>query len=98
MIVGVATFDPDQALDLLARMTFEQFARHYPDYWTGLWSAADTINAHRSGPIAGLPRPDNQGLWTTFASYCTHAHAWPIYCWGRIQDERAGRCRGPKPS
>ena len=84
MITGLATFDKPAALSVLRMMTFENFAKHYPTYWTGLWSAADTINAVPSGPIAGLPRPDNGGLWTTFASYCAHAHAWPIYTWSKL--------------
>jgi len=89
MIIGVASFDMPEAERLLRRMTFENFSRAYPGYWTGLWSGADTVNSAASGDLAGLPRPDNNGLWTTFASYCAHAHAWPIYCWARLQEERA---------
>lgn len=86
MITGLATFDKEAARSVLSMMTFDNFARHYPSYWTGLWSAADTVNAVPSGSIAGLPRPDNNGLWTTFASFCAHAHAWPIYCWSKINE------------
>ncbi len=86
MITGLATFDKPAALSLLRTMTFDNFAKHYPGYWTGLWSGPDTINSVPSGAIAGLPRPDNDGLWTTFASYCAHAHAWPIYAWSRINE------------
>jgi cellobiose phosphorylase len=86
MITGLATFDKNAAKSVLSMMTFANFAQHYPSYWTGLWSAADTINAVPSGEIAGLPRPDNNGLWTTFASFCAHAHAWPIYAWSRINE------------
>lgn len=86
MITGLATFDKAGATSVLRMMTFDNFARHYPAYWTGLWSAADTVNAVPSGAIAGLPRPDNAGMWTTFASFCAHAHAWPIYAWTRIDE------------
>lgn len=86
MIIGLATFDKKAATSVLNMMTFNNFAQHYPSYWTGLWSAADTINAAPSGSMAGLPRPDNDGLWTTFASFCAHAHAWPIYAWSRINE------------
>lgn len=86
MTTGLATFDKKAAKSVLNMMTFNNFAQHYPSYWTGLWSAADTINAVPSGSIAGLPRPDNDGLWTTFASFCAHAHAWPIYAWSRINE------------
>ena len=86
MITGLATFDVEAAKSVLTMMTFDNFARHYPSYWTGLWSGPDTMNAAPSGSIAGLPRPDNNGLWTTFASFCAHAHAWPIYAWSRINE------------
>jgi hypothetical protein len=86
MVIGLATFDKVAALSLLRMMTFDNFSRQYPNYWTGLWSAADTVNAAASGDIAGLPRPDSGGLWTTFASYCAHPHAWQIYGWGRISE------------
>jgi hypothetical protein len=86
MITGLATFDKQAALATLRMMTFDNFAKNYPTYWTGLWSAADTINATPSGAIAGLPRPDNGGLWSNFASFCGHAHAWPIYNWCRIME------------
>ena len=89
MITGLATFDTGAALSMLRMMTFDNFARHCPAYWTGLWSGPDTINAVPSGSIAGLPRPDNDGLWTRFASYCAHAHAWPIYTWSRIAEAEA---------
>lgn len=86
MITGLATFDKAAALSALRMITFDNFAKHYPSYWTGLWSAADTVNSTKAGAIAGLPRPDNGGTWTTFASYCGHPHAWPIYAWTRINE------------
>ncbi|MFS0770829.1 hypothetical protein [Sphingomonas sp. 1P08PE] len=85
-VIGVATFDRTAALALLDRMTFRNFARHYPSYWVGQWTAPDTINAEFCGDLAGLPRPDNDGLWSKFAGYCAHAHAWPIYGYYRIRD------------
>jgi hypothetical protein len=81
MVAGLATFDRQAALSVLRLMTFDNFAQNYPRYWTGLWSGADTINAAPSAGLAGLPRPDNDGQWTSFASFCAHAHAWSIYAW-----------------
>jgi|GEM_PF-413716 len=86
MITGLATFDKAAALSALRMITFDNFAKQYPSYWTGLWSAADTVNSTKAGAIAGLPRPDNNGTWATFASYCGHPHAWPIYTWTRINE------------
>ena len=87
-IAGVATFDRQAALALLDRMTFRSFARRYPDYWVGRWTAPDTFNATISGDFAGLPRPMDDGLYCRMATYCAHAHAWPIYAYSRIRDAR----------
>ena len=85
-IAGIAGFDRPAALALLDRMTFRHFARRYPDYWVGQWTAPDTFNASTSGDIAGLPRPMDDGLWCRMANWCAHPHAWPIYCYFRIRD------------
>ncbi len=85
-IAGVATFDRKAALALLDRMTFRNFARHYPGYWVGQWTAPDTLNAAMVGDIAGLPRPMDGGDFLKMANYCAHPHAWPIYCYFRIRD------------
>jgi hypothetical protein len=85
-IIGVATFDRPAALALLRRLTFRNFSSRFPDYWVGHWTAPDTINAVYCGDLAGLPRPDNDGLWSIFAAYCAHAHAWPIHGYYRIND------------
>ena len=86
-VIGVATIDRAAALVLLERMTFRNFSAHYRDYWVGHWTAPDTINSVFCGDLAGLPRPDNNGLWSIFAGYCAHAHAWPIYCYNRIREQ-----------
>jgi len=85
-VVGVATFDTDAALGLVDRLTLRSFGAHYPDYWVGQWTGPDTINAEYCGDLAGLPRPDNDGLWSKFAAYCAHVHAWPVYGWFRTRD------------
>ncbi|WP_425230375.1 GH36-type glycosyl hydrolase domain-containing protein [Sphingomonas sp.] len=88
-VAGVATFDRAAALTLLDRMTFRTFSRRHPHYWVGQWTAPDTLNADAVGDIAGLPRPMDDGLWCRMASYCAHAHAWPIYSYFRIRDAGA---------
>ena len=84
-IAGVATFDRRAALAMLDQMTFRSFARRHPGYWVGRWTAPDTLNAEITGDKAGLPRPMNGGVFFRMAAYCAHAHAWPIYCYFRIQ-------------
>ncbi|MGB6728739.1 MAG: hypothetical protein WBE74_22800, partial [Terracidiphilus sp.] len=53
VVLGVATFDTAAARDLLRRMTFSNFAAHFPDYWTGRWSASDSLDSSLL-PTAGL--------------------------------------------
>ncbi len=75
LVLGVATFDTAAAEDLLGRMTFAQFTKRYPAYWTGQWSASDSLNSSRL-PSAGL---------SIAMPYCAHAHAWPLYCYLRLR-------------
>jgi cellobiose phosphorylase len=74
LILGVATFDPRAAGELMRRMTFANFARSYPDYWTGRWTASDSLDS-------SLRKTD--GLSENMV-WCAHAHAWPLYCWLRL--------------
>ncbi len=75
VVLGVATFDRNAANDLLRRMTFANYAAHYPKYWTGLWSASDSLDSTLQ-PTAGL---------STMIPWCAHAHAWPLYCYLRLR-------------
>ncbi len=77
LILGVNTFDKKESLKLLEKMTFDNFAHNYPDYWVGQWSNADCVNSSKSA-YPGLSRPD---FWTKFPVYCSHPHAWPLYCY-----------------
>jgi Glycosyl hydrolase 36 superfamily, catalytic domain len=76
LVLGVATFDRAAADDLLRRMTFNNYAAHFPDYWTGRWSASDSLDSSL------LP---TQGL-STAIPWCAHAHAWPLYCYLRLTE------------
>jgi hypothetical protein len=76
VVLGVATFDPAAAHDLLRRMTFSNYAEHFPDYWTGRWSASDSLDSSL------LP---TQGL-SIAIPWCAHAHAWPLYCYLRLNE------------
>jgi cellobiose phosphorylase len=76
LILGVAGFAPEEAEKLLRRMTFANFHRHFPNYWTGQWSAADSLDS------ASLP---TEGL-SNMVACCAHAHAWPLYCYLRLQE------------
>jgi cellobiose phosphorylase len=76
VILGLATFDRPAAEDLLRRMTFANYARSFPDYWTGQWSASDSLDSSllkTNGLSSAIP-------------WCAHAHAWPLYCWLRLRE------------
>ncbi|MFO1477190.1 MAG: hypothetical protein U1F98_11120 [Verrucomicrobiota bacterium] len=85
-IVGIGTFDKPAAWEMLRQMTFDHFARTFPQYWVGQWTAPDTLCSSAAGPVIGLPRPANGGFWIPFAAYCAHAHAWPLYCYYRLKE------------
>jgi hypothetical protein len=76
LVLGVATFDLKTAESLLSRMTFDNYARSYPDYWTGRWSASDSLDSSLL---------KTNGLSENMV-YCAHAHAWPLYCWLRLRE------------
>ncbi len=76
VVLGLATFDRSAAEDLLRRMTFANYARSFPDYWTGQWSASDSLDSSllkTNGLSSAIP-------------WCAHAHAWPLYCWLRLRE------------
>lgn len=78
LVLGVATFDPDAAEDLLRRMSFANYARRFPTYWTGQWSASDSLDSSllkTNGLSIAIP-------------YCAHAHAWPLYCYLRLRSAK----------
>jgi cellobiose phosphorylase len=73
LILGLLTFDKESAGELIRRMSFANFTAKYPRYWTGQWTASDSLNSSLV-PSEGL---SEMMVW------CAHAHAWPLYCWLR---------------
>ena len=76
LILGVMTFNREAARTLLHKMTFDNFARSFPEYWTGRWSASDSLD---SSLVKTNGLSENMTI-------CAHAHAWPLYCWLRLQN------------
>ena len=76
LVLGVAGFAPEEAQRLLRRMTFANYQRRFPGYWTGQWSACDSLD---SASLA------TEGL-SIYIPYCAHAHAWPLYLYLRLQE------------
>ncbi len=85
VIVGVASFDKAEAKRLLSMMTFKNYARQFPQYWTSYWSAADNVESSLMGPEEGLP--DQSFDYAAIPIYCAHPHAWILYCYYRLQEK-----------
>ncbi|HTY83250.1 MAG TPA: hypothetical protein VMB19_03480 [Silvibacterium sp.] len=80
LVLGTATIDREQAESFLKRMTFANYAKNFPEYWTGRWSASDSLDSSL------LP---TEGLAANI-TYCAHSHAWPLYCYVRLREEANG--------
>lgn len=76
VVLGLAGFDRDAAEAMLRQMTFANFSRRFPQYWTGQWSASDSLD---SASVA------TQGL-SLFRPPCAHPHAWPLYCYLKLRE------------
>ena len=84
LLLGVATFDKEEAKSLLYKFSFDNYSRHFPQYWIGQWTAPDEINSslYREGLYAFWISLDNfrYGL----QGYCSHPHTWPLYCYYKL--------------
>jgi len=76
VVLGVAGFDREAAQTMLRQMTFANFSKHFPAYWTGQWSASDALDSS-SLPTEGL---------SNNIPYCAHSHAWPLYLYLRLSE------------
>jgi Cellobiose phosphorylase len=80
LIVGLASFNKEEAVKLFKKLTFNQFAEHYPDYWVGHWTFADSLNSSLSQREGLYP------YWVedAFQPYCAHVHAWMLFCYYKL--------------
>lgn len=78
-IVGVNSFNKDEAWKLFRNMTFNNYARQFPQYWTSYWSASDNVESSLMGPQEGLP--DQSLDYYAIPVYCAHPHAYLLYCY-----------------
>lgn len=87
VLLGVATFDKEEAKALLMKFSFQNFAENYPDYWVGQWTAADEVNStlYREGLYAfWVPSQDRKHA---FQGFCSHPHTWPLYCYFKLKEQ-----------
>ena len=83
VVIGLSTFDKTEAIKMLKMMTFNNFSRNFPQYWTSYWSTADNIESSLIR-VEGLP--DQTWTYADQPVFCAHPHAWPLYCYYRIKE------------
>ena len=86
VLLGVASFDKEEARSLLMKFSFQNFADNYPDYWVGQWTAADEVNStlYREGLYAfWVPSQDRK---RAFQGFCSHPHTWPLFCYFKLKE------------
>ncbi|WP_127490724.1 GH36-type glycosyl hydrolase domain-containing protein [Paenibacillus glycanilyticus] len=83
LIIGLSSFDKEEAIKLFKKLTFHRFAEHYPDYWVGHWTFADSLNSSVSQREGLYP------FWVedAFQPYCAHVHAWMLFCYYKLFNE-----------
>lgn len=89
LLLGVSSFDKEEARRLLGMLSFENYARTHPDYWVGRWTAPDELNS-------SLSRDGLYAFWTDmpdyrlcFQGWCCHAHSWPLYCYCKLNENES---------
>lgn len=85
VLLGVATFDKQEAWSLLKKFSFQNYAAQYPNYWVGQWTAPDDLNSTlstREG-LFSFWEPD---IRRSFQGYCSHPHTWPLYCYYKLKE------------
>ena len=83
VIMGLATFDPDEAKRRACQMTLQHLEETVPQYWTSYWSAADNVESSLI-PENGLP--DQSENYADQPVYCAHPHAWILYLYYYLRE------------
>ena len=87
LLLGVATFDKEEAESLLKKFSFQNYSEQYPDYWVGRWTANDEVNStlYREGLYSfWVSVPD---LSQAFQGFCSHPHTWPLFCYFKLKEK-----------
>ena len=79
LVLALATVNATAALDEWVRNSRSTQAQLFPQFWPGVWSAADVVTSHLS--------TDGQAgtqAWPAMPVLCTHPHSWPVYSAARL--------------
>ncbi len=85
MALGYAQVDTAKAMNILNMMSFNNFAKNYPNYWAGQWTNLDFTNSSLA-ILPGLPDKPN-GIWNKFPAYCSNVHSLPLYVYFKIKKQ-----------
>ncbi len=85
VITGVAQWDKVEAMRLLKMMTFDNYAKQFPGQWAGQWTAPDVFDSSLMD-TEGLSDQTEGDIWTEFAAFCAHPHAWKLFCYYKIKE------------
>ncbi len=85
VIIGVSQFDKAEANKLLKRMSFNNYSKSFPEFWSSYWSASDNVESSLI-PMEGLPDQTND--YADSPVYCAHPHAWLLYCYYKINEKQ----------
>ena len=83
VIMGLASFDMEEANRKARQMTMQHLEEAVPQYWTSYWSAADNVESSLI-PENGLP--DQSENYADQPVYCAHPHAWILYLYYYLHD------------
>ncbi len=87
VLLGVATFDKAEAWRMLKAFSFDSYAKKYPQYWVGQWTAPDDLNSTLS-TRAGLYSFWEPDIRRAFQGYCSHPHTWPLFCYFKLMETK----------
>jgi cellobiose phosphorylase len=84
LVCALAAFAPEDAREVLERLTLTHHARTFPDQWPGIWSSSDNLE---SGLRETAGMPDPEWIWSDTPIYCAHPHAWILVGWRRLSSQ-----------
>jgi cellobiose phosphorylase len=85
LVVALSKFELDDAREHLRRITLAHHAETFPGQWPGIWSSSDNLE---SGLRVTAGMPDPQSIWSDMPIYCAHPHAWVVYAWSQMRENR----------
>lgn len=85
VVMGVSTFDKEEAWKLLQNMTLRHFSECFPEYWSAYWTAADN---QESSLMPGEGLSDQSFFYGQYPAYCAHPHAWLLFCYYYLKESK----------